>query len=251
MIPDGDRYGDGVGRSTRSTAAFTGLVVALVFCIVVLAGLGLWQVERRTWKLGLIADIDSRIHAAPSPAPGPDDWAAIRQGAGAYTHVAAKGSFLDVPPVFTQAATALGGGFWVLSPVKTDDGFVVLVNRGFVSPEQRAAIGAAPGPADVLGLLRPSEPKGGFLHGNDPADDRWYSRDVDAIAKKRGLQDVAPYFIDADKGASDGVPVAGLTVVGLPNNHLVYALTWFALALLAAGGLVFVVRERWYTRRAR
>ena len=35
-----------------------------------------------------------------------------------------------------QAATALGGGFWVLTPLDTG-GFTVLVNRGFVPPERR------------------------------------------------------------------------------------------------------------------
>src|ERR1700742_1232885 len=114
------REGDGEDRSPRSAAAFTGLVLALVFAIIVLAGLGLWQVERRTWKLGLIDQIDSRIHAAPAPVPGPEDWSGIGADKDAYRHVQAVGSFLDVPPTFTQATTALGGGYWVLSPLRTN-----------------------------------------------------------------------------------------------------------------------------------
>ncbi|GLS20820.1 SURF1-like protein [Labrys miyagiensis] len=245
MTRDGDRE----DRSSRSAAAFTGLVLALVFAVIVLAGLGLWQVERRTWKLGLIDQIDTRIHAAPAPVPGPEDWSGIGADKDAYRHVQAVGSFLDVPPTFTQATTALGGGYWVLSPLKTHKGFVVLVNRGFVLPGQRGTVGNAFGPAEVTGLLRVSEPEGGFLHSNDPSDDRWYSRDVDAIAQKRGLKDVAPYFIDADKGSPDAVPVGGLTVVDLPNNHFVYALTWFALAIMAVAGLVFLIRDERKARR--
>ena len=80
-----------------------------------------------------------------------------------------------------------------------------------------------------------SEPGGGFLRANDPAADRWYSRDVAAIAAARGLDEVAPFFIDADgtPGAT-APPLGGLTVVAFPNNHLLYAFTWFAMALLLA-----------------
>ncbi len=92
----------------------------------------------------------------------------------------------------------------------------------------------------VTGLLRITEPGGGFLRHNDPAAERWYSRDVQAIAAARGLADVAPYFIDAERaaaGARDGPPGPGpgLTVLAFPNSHLVYAITWYALALMVAG----------------
>jgi surfeit locus 1 family protein len=102
------------------------------------------------------------------------------------------------------------------------------------------------GQQPVIGLLRMTEAKGGFLRRDDPADDRWYSRDVAAIARARHLTDAAPYFIDADvaAGAPNG-PVGGLTVVDLPNNHLVYALTWFGLAALSvAAAMVLIVDER-------
>ena len=65
-----------------------------------------------------------------------------------------------------------------------------------------------------------------------------------AIARARGLSDAAPYFIDADATPNPGgFPVGGLTVVGFPNNHLVYAVTWFSLAALCAGGVWNLRRE--------
>lgn len=122
----------------------------------------------------------------------------------------------------------------------------LFVNRGFVLPQWRQAP-AAPEAVTVNGLLRMGEPGWGFLRRNDPAADRWYSRDVQGIARARGLGVVAPYFIDADAapGASDPAraPAGGLTVLRFADNHLVYALTWYALAGLVLAGAVLVARE--------
>ena len=117
----------------------------------------------------------------------------------------------------------------------------MLVNRGFVPPERRERAtrsGSEPaGEVRLTGLLRISEPGGGFLRRNDPATDRWFSRDVQAIAAARGLPDAAPFFVDEDAPAPQpaGIeprwPIGGLTVIAFHNNHLVYALTWFGLAL--------------------
>jgi surfeit locus 1 family protein len=122
----------------------------------------------------------------------------------------------------------------VLTPLVTDRGFTVLVNRGFV-PTDRKSWARDAAAVTITGLLRISEPKGGFLRSNDPAAGRWYSRDVPAIAATRSLGTVAPYFIDADASSGTGWPRGGLTVVAFPNNHLQYALTWFAMAALLAG----------------
>jgi surfeit locus 1 family protein len=65
------------------------------------------------------------------------------------------------------------------------------------------------------------------------------------------LTDVAPYFIDADasEAASDTAPVGGLTVIAFSNNHLQYALTWFGLALMVAGGAFLILRYEWRWRK--
>ncbi len=227
------------------------MAAGLVLAFAVFSALGVWQVYRLGWKLDLIARIDARIHAAPVPPPGSEAWPAVAADKDAYRRVILDGTFLDKPPAFVQAVTRLGGGYWTLSPFRTRQGFVVLVNRGFVLPEQRAQVGADAGPATVTGLLRMSEPGGAFLHRNDPPADRWYSRDVAAIGQARGLTGIAPYFVDAEKDAGDRIPVAGLTVVDLPNNHLAYLLTWFALDAMALGALVILVRDDRKARRQR
>ena len=214
--------------------------------------LGTWQLERRAWKLDLIERVDQRVHAPATEAPGPAEWPRVNRADDEYRHVRATGRFLHDRETRVQATTELGSGYWILTPLRMADGRLLLVNRGFVSPSQqkeRLARGAAETTEDavtVTGLLRMTEPRGALLRDNDPAADRWYSRDVQAIAAARGLDNVAPYFVDADAaapGSAKGEPVGGLTVIAFPNNHLVYALTWYALALMVLGAAWIVVRQ--------
>ena len=170
--------------------------------------------------------------------------------------MALTGVYDHARETLVQAVTEKGAGFWVMTPLRVDQGFTVLVNRGFVpgdlSLASTRAAGQVKGPVSVIGLLRLSEPHGGFLRANRPGEGRWYSRDVQAIATAKSLSEVAPYFVDADGAPNPGGwPLGGLTVVRFPNSHLVYALTWFGLALLTGGAGVYVWREaRRETRRA-
>ena len=215
------------------------------------AALGTWQLQRMGWKHALIARIEARVHATPAAPPGAQDWPAITRSPldFEYRRLRLDGEFLHADEVLTQASTTLGAGFWVLTPLRLADGSVVLVNRGFVPPERRdPATRQAPppaGPVSVIGLLRISEPGGGFLRENDPGANRWHSRDVAAIAAARGLPAgrVAPYFVDAEATPAGQWPVGGLTVLRLPDSHLVYALTWFVLALMVAGAGGYVWRN--------
>lgn len=219
-------------RTRRGAFAAAALIAAIG-----LAMLGVWQVERRAWKHELVAAVDARIHAAPVAAPGPGVWDKVNAKADAYRRVTATGQFRHDRETLVQAVTDRGPGYWVLTPLETP-GFTLLVNRGFVPKNRRdpaaRAAGNVAGAATVTGLLRVTEPEGAFLRSNDPAADRWFSRDVAAIAKARGLGHTAPYFVDADATPNPGgYPVGGLTVVRFPDNHLVYALTWFALCALS------------------
>jgi len=241
----------------RSIARLIAFDIAAILIVAGLIALAVWQVHRRAYKLDLIARVEARVHAAPIPALGPDHWAGISTAADEYRRVIATGNWLEDSSTFVQAVTELGGGYWVMTPLVRDDGTTVLVNRGFVPANERDPTSwrpQNPGPVTVTGLLRVSEPGGGFLRANDPTSNRWYSRDVAAIASSHGLNNVAPYFIDAERVRGEaGLPVAGLTVISFSNNHLVYALTWGALALMAAAAAILVnldqLRPDWLGRR--
>lgn len=234
---------DAGGRTRRGFARFA-FAAALGLFTLAFAGLGIWQLERRSWKLDLIARVEARIHAAPVAAPRSAEWSRISAATDEYRRVLLQGRYLDVPETLTMAVTERGPGFWVLASFRSDDGFTVLVNRGFVPEDRRNASERRAADTKVVGLLRLSEPGGGFLRSNDPSAGRWYSRDVAAIASARGLGVVAPFFVDADTASEPGpLPQGGMTQVSFRNTHLIYALTWFCLALMSAGAAVFLIRR--------
>jgi surfeit locus 1 family protein len=298
MAGGADAGGTTGRRRDRRSPVFLAIAGTLaVLFFVLFVALGTWQVKRRVWKLDLIARVEQRVHATPAAAPAPAEWPNVTAAADEYRHVVATGTFLDDSQTLVQAVTDLGAGYWVLTPLRLADGSIVLVNRGFVSADDRdrvrpGAIAQAtatmipPGTmaqptetsaetARVTGLLRMTEPRGGFLRHNDAAANRWYSRDVQAIAAARGLTRVAPYFIDAEaavgrptsgastssavaaapgdtaaRAAANGrglVPVAGLTVITFHNSHLVYAITWYTLALMVAGAIWLGIRSETHT----
>ncbi|OOG46957.1 hypothetical protein B0E50_13490 [Rhodanobacter sp. C01] len=241
-------------RGPRGPLALVALAaLALVFFTGFIA-LGTWQVHRLHWKHELIARVDRRVHAPVVDAPGPAQWAHLTADADEYRHVRLSGMYLPDRQTLVWASTELGNGYWAMAPLRVADGSVVLVNRGFV-PTGECSPGASclvppGGTATVTGLLRMSQ-TWAFLRHNDPAHERWYTRDVQAIAAARGLTDVAPYFVDADAATADGKrrwPQGGLTVITFADNHLAYLITWYLLALMVAVAAVYVGREEYRLR---
>ncbi|TCM81999.1 SURF1 family protein [Rhizobium sp. BK068] len=241
-------------RRQHTAAGLTIFCGLMVLLIAALLSLGIWQVERLSWKEDLIARVDQRVHAKPVPAPARAQWGEVSRANDEYRHVTAEGILQNDKETLIYASTALGPGYWVITPLNLSNGTSILINRGFVPTDKRDAATRRDGQVPsvkITGLLRITEPKGTLIKSNDPANDRWYSRDVAAIADRRNVADVAPYFIDADATPNPGgLPVGGLTQITFPNNHLVYAITWLALAIMASGLLAFVVRSELRARRA-
>ena len=239
-------------RAVRPRSRWTLAVLALVGLALFTAfiALGTWQVQRRSWKLDLIERVAQRIHRAPVPLGTLGPWAGVTAAQHEYQPVQIHGRLLTSKTLLSQAATELGAGFWVMTPLRLPDGAFVWINRGFV-PASARQDWAAPRTPDadttVTGLLRMNEPGGGFLRRNDALAGRWHSRDVLAMSAAQGLAPAAPFFIDAGLPGQPAPPAdgprPGMTVVRFHNSHAVYALTWYGLALMVVGAAWVVARS--------
>ena len=246
--PNGEPLSLDEPRTPRKRAF---LLAWCIFALIAFCGfiaLGNWQVERRVWKLALIERAETRSQAAAVAIPDRTEWPQIKATSHEYLHVRTSGHFLHKDATFVQANTNQGPGFWALVPMQQADGSVIIINRGFVAKKEDYAAGLnTDAHLELSGLLRLSEPGGSRARKNEPENERWFSRDVEAIAKIRQLpaEHVAPYFIDADytPSANAGDPIGGLTIISFYNHHLVYALTWYTLALMVAGATVYLLRE--------
>ncbi|WP_245413552.1 SURF1 family protein [Mangrovicella endophytica] len=222
--------------------------------IAILCALGTWQVERLTWKNGLIAAIGERIHAAPQSLDAIERRFA-ETGDVDYWPVELRGRFLHEGERYFLSTFDGAAGWNVYTPLLTTDGRLVFVNRGFVPYEMRDPArrqdGQIEGEVTITGLARtaPTEKPGMFVPDNEPAQRTFFWRDVDAMAegldRPAGVR-LVPFLVDQAKtDVPGGYPVGGTTVIDLPNDHLQYAVTWYGLAAgLAAVTAALLLKDR-------
>ena len=240
---------------TKGLIGFTALALA---ALAVLIGLGVWQLERLQWKEGLIAEIEARSTGAPITLA--EALAIARQGRDPdYYRVRVEGRFHHDKERYLFAQSLADGtpGWHVITPLETAGGDMVLVDRGFVPEALKDASSRASGDVEgavtVTGLVRSPEIQGSFVPDNEPKANRWFWRDLGAMARSmfpEGTVEVAPFFLDAEKSdVPAGWPEGGQTRLDLPNNHLQYAITWFLLALCLL--VIYAVYVRGLYRRRR
>jgi surfeit locus 1 family protein len=208
--------------------------------LAILVALGVWQLERRHWKEGLIRQIEARAYGAPGAVVAEQAWPDWRASEDEFSRVRLSGTFLhDKEVLLNGLMPAQRGapvqGFNVFTPLRLASGAIVMVNRGFVPTERREPSSRAeaqiPGEVAVTGLVRAPESRAPFVPENEPGRERWFVRDPAAMAAARGLERAAPFYVDADDSPNPGGwPRGGQTRLALPNNHLQYALTWFGIA---------------------
>jgi surfeit locus 1 family protein len=238
----------------------SGVIEATVFAvcgIAILCGLGLWQLDRKTWKENLILTLTTQLERAPENLPPRASWPRLVPEGNEYTRVTFPAEFLPGQEALVYTAGSplrpdvKGPGYWVFAPAQLAGGSIVLVNRGFVPLDRKDPAtrpgGATQGTVDIVGVMRWPETRGLFTPADDVAGNVWYLRDPKAMAEAKKWAISAPFYIDQEAPApTGGWPKPGKLAITLPDNHLQYAITWFGLALALAG--VYVT---WLARRLR
>jgi surfeit locus 1 family protein len=214
-----------------------GLTAAMLAALALLVGLGVWQLQRLEWKEGLIAKIETR---SKGPAISLEE-ATIMADQGqdpSYYRVRVTGRFDHTKEQYLFAVSDGNTGWRVITPLKTQDGKIVLVDRGFVpsnlrDPSTRAG-GQIEGDVTVTGIVRMPDTQRLFTPDNEPDANQWFWRDLTSMAQSmfpETPKELAPFLLEAEKGeVPGGWPEGGQTRLEIPNNHLQYAITWFLLA---------------------
>ena len=232
-------------------AGLTAPLLATLIVAAMLAGLGTWQMNRKAWKEGLLAEIAKRMAEAPIDATQ-RLWVAgapLPQ----FTRVTLTGRFLHDRERYWFADGRLGSGFHVFTPLQVDPSRIVWVNRGYVpknlrDPKSRPA-GQIEGATIVTGVVREPGERNSFTPPNDVAHNVWFWRDLPALTASAGLAIdtlVAPIMVDAEPSPANpgGWPEGQNGQISLPNRHLEYALTWYGLATAVIGVFLAFSRGR-------
>ncbi len=217
--------------------------------LLVLLGLGTWQLERKAWKEGLAATLDRRLNDAPVALPHASEWAGMTPANSEFTRVRLRVEF----PKAADAAVYTSGsalrddvksqGYFVFAPARLPDGRQVAINRGY-APDRTYPKPA--GPEEIVGSLRWPEAPSWFVSDHDAAGDIWMVRDPAAMARVKGWGAVAPFYIEQEAPVPPGgLPHPAPLKVRLRNDHLQYAITWYGLAaVLVAMCAIWAVKRR-------
>jgi surfeit locus 1 family protein len=205
----------------------------LAVCI----ALGAWQLHRLEWKEDLIARVAEHMQRPIAPLNMALSESMPEDDPLEWRRVTVRGHFIHEGEVYLYARGPHGEtGVQVITPFQWDHG-LLLVNRGFVpdakrDPATRVA-GQVAGETELTGVIRHSSEGGLFTPSPDLRRRLWFSKDSASMAAATGTRLVVPFFIEADAAPNPGgYPIGGQTIADIPNNHLSYAITWFALALV-------------------
>ncbi|MBI3701754.1 MAG: SURF1 family protein [Afipia sp.] len=232
-------------KAAPRSRSIAGLAVIVLVTIAVLISLGIWQLHRKDEKHALIAALTQRLAAAPIALPPKSQWQNLYPGHDEFTRVTFEAT-MDTRPdakVFSSGSalrTDISGlGTFVFVPARLRDGSVVVVDRGFVSDGSNAE----PILLQVFrltGYIRFPEKAGWFTPHEEAAKRLWFVRDHLAMAKANDWGEVAPFYVDLESSVpASALPKAGPLQVHLKDDHLQYAITWFALALAVAATFGF------------
>jgi len=230
------------GERRRRGAGFGVFTLAMV---AVFVGLGVWQLQRRVEKHALIAALTERLAAAPGPLPLPAQWSALTPALDEFRRVRFAATYASGPDAMVYSSGSAvrddisGPGTWAFLPARLPTGETVVINTGFVQntmqdrdQEDRAVKPlVTSAPFELTGYLRFPETAGVLTPAENVTRRLWFTRDHLAMAHALGWGEVAPFYVDLEAPVpANAIPKPGPLDVHLKDDHMQYAITWFALA---------------------
>ncbi|MFN7570878.1 MAG: SURF1 family protein [Betaproteobacteria bacterium] len=222
---------------TRTRTAIA--LVAAVAGIAATVALGNWQTRRAEQKLALEAQWDAAFAMTPAMLDA-NSVAQIAQRL--PVRVRAEGEFVHAKSVWLDNRQLDGrAGLWLATPLRTADGAVVLVLRGWAArdPADRARLPAPAQPAGrvaVEGIALAQAPRLyelGSPQTSGPLPAVWQNLDLPAYERASGLT-VAPLIVMQTSDLADDLVRRWARPASGVEKHRGYAFQWYALAATLA-----------------
>ena len=201
--------------------------------LIALIALGSWQIQRLYWKAELINKLQERSDKAPVALPtGLENVEAFE-----FRRVVVTGEFLHEHEFYLVNRSLKGkAGLNIVTLLKrADGGEHVLINRGWVPFDQREPTlrpnSQPKGDVTVEGIVRLAKGPGFFTPKNEPHNNTWFFLNPSSMSATAGTPPLQSFYILAANKTDGGLPVGHQWRLDVRNDHLQYAITWFALAL--------------------
>ncbi|MEU3275318.1 SURF1 family cytochrome oxidase biogenesis protein [Saccharomonospora sp. NPDC006951] len=226
-------------------------LVVFIFAVSCYTLLAPWQFQRHDERATQNAAVQASFTASPEPlsAALPDDQ--IPDVNTQWQRVVIEGTYLPEAEVVARLRTVQGEpAFEVLTPMRTTDGDVALIDRGYVRPDDRTRVPpyAAP-PEGVVRVearvrIQEQDPQGRPAFSDESTDGKLHSYAINPkVVGDAGNLDIRPGYFQLENdqpGVLGPLPLPQLDA----GPFLSYALQWIAFGTMALlGWLYFTVRE--------
>ncbi len=197
----------------------------VIFFVTIFCVLGTWQLYRLQWKLELISQITSGLNSKPI-----EYSKSVKKN---YRRVTSIGRFNFDEQIYLYSLNEKGKpGYDVITPFKTNKNENVLINRGWIDKDLKGnskinlKIGAE---QKIVGLTRKIYKANIFKPSNDIANNVWFSIDLEDLRDFTGEQfNEFVIFLEDNQAKT---PLPKKISIDVPNNHLKYAITWYAISI--------------------
>ena len=196
------------------------IIFVTIFC-----ALGTWQLYRLQWKLELISEITFGLDSSPIEYSN-----SIEKN---YQRVSAKGKFNFDKQIYLYSLNDNGKpGYDVITPFRTNKNENVLVNRGWIKKELKNNPIINKNIEDgqkIIGLLRKIYKPNIFKPDNDLKNNIWFSINLEDLKVTSGERfNEFVIFLEDNQAKT---PIPRKISIDVPNNHLKYAITWYAISI--------------------
>jgi surfeit locus 1 family protein len=209
--------------------------------IIFLISMGIWQLLRLQEKNSFILQVTNNLNN-PAKAYSPEQHFL-------YNKVKLNGKFLSNKNVHLygrKSTTTDKDGYYLLSPFKSVTGEVFVIARGWFSAKDKAQIvdDYEDSDEEIIGIILPAEHRKFYIPANDLKNNVWFTLDIDEMSKNLNTTFKNFYILQIESQNLPKYlkPLKADGLLNIKNDHLEYAITWFALAICLGG--VFIIYNK-------